>query len=106
MKRSFRVRGWSRPTTVAAVVRSPAWTPQWRLRENPFVQWQRRCYALYLWHWPVLVYYLVARDGEEVGLRGGAVIIALAFVLAVLTHHLVEKPVRCPGDGHGARGVR
>jgi len=51
-------------------------------------------YALYLWHWPVLVLYLVSRDREEVGLRGGAVIIALAFVLAVLTHHLVERPLR------------
>ncbi len=51
-------------------------------------------YALYLWHWPVLVLYLVSRDREEVGPRGGAVIIALAFVLAVLTHHLVERPLR------------
>ncbi|MFI7121121.1 acyltransferase family protein [Amycolatopsis sp. NPDC049868] len=60
-------------------------------------------YALYLWHWPVLVFYLVARDREEVGLRGGAVIIALAFVLAVLTHHLVEKPVRVSAIGAGNR---
>ncbi|MER6670931.1 acyltransferase family protein [Amycolatopsis japonica] len=60
-------------------------------------------YALYLWHWPVLVFYLVARDREEVGLRGGAVIIALAFGLAVLTHHLVEKPVRVSAIGAGSR---
>lgn len=56
-------------------------------------------YSLYLWHWPVLVFYLVLRDRQEVGLRGGAVIIALAFVLAVLTHHLVEKPVRVSAIG-------
>ncbi|RSM53192.1 acyltransferase [Amycolatopsis sp. WAC 01376] len=60
-------------------------------------------YALYLWHWPVLVFYLVARDREEVGLRGGAVIIALSFALAVLTHHLVEKPVRVSAIGAGNR---
>ncbi|WP_340685589.1 acyltransferase family protein [Amycolatopsis coloradensis] len=60
-------------------------------------------YALYLWHWPILVFYLVARDREEVGLRGGAVIIALAFVLAVLTHHLVEKPVRVSAIGTANR---
>ncbi|MEV7554334.1 acyltransferase family protein [Amycolatopsis sp. NPDC089917] len=60
-------------------------------------------YALYLWHWPVLVFYLVARDREEVGLRGGAVIIALSFVLAVLTHHLVEKPIRASEIGARTR---
>ncbi|OXM53051.1 acyltransferase family protein [Amycolatopsis alba] len=60
-------------------------------------------YALYLWHWPVLVFYLVARDRVEVGLRGGAVIIALAFVLAVLTHHLVEKPIRASEIGARTR---
>jgi peptidoglycan/LPS O-acetylase OafA/YrhL len=51
-------------------------------------------YALYLWHWPVLVLYLVTRDRTEVGLRGGLMIVAVSVVLAVLTHHLVENPVR------------
>ncbi|MEV1118016.1 acyltransferase family protein [Actinosynnema sp. NPDC049800] len=51
-------------------------------------------YALYLWHWPVLVLYLVVRGREEVGWLGGAVVIGLSVVLAVATHHLVEAPVR------------
>ncbi|MEU6645629.1 acyltransferase family protein [Saccharomonospora sp. NPDC046836] len=51
-------------------------------------------YSLYLWHWPVLLFYLAARDREEVGLRGGAIVIAVSLVLAALTYHLVEKPVR------------
>ncbi|WP_181781243.1 acyltransferase family protein [Pseudonocardia pini] len=51
-------------------------------------------YALYLWHWPVLVLYLVLLDRAAVGLRGGAVIIGISVVLAVLTHHLVEEPIR------------
>ncbi|MGI9000306.1 MAG: acyltransferase family protein [Pseudonocardia sp.] len=50
-------------------------------------------YPLYLWHWPVLILYLATRDREQVGLSGGAVIIGASLVLAVLTHHLVEKPV-------------
>jgi peptidoglycan/LPS O-acetylase OafA/YrhL len=49
-------------------------------------------YALYLWHWPVLVLYLVTRDRETVG-PAGAVILGVSLVLALLTHHLVEKPV-------------
>lgn len=51
-------------------------------------------YSLYLWHWPVLVFYLTARDRAEVGLRGGAVIVAISVVLAIATHHLVEEPIR------------
>jgi peptidoglycan/LPS O-acetylase OafA/YrhL len=51
-------------------------------------------YALYLWHWPVLILFLVTREQEAVGLRGGLAIIAVSTVLAVLTHHLVEEPIR------------
>lgn len=56
-------------------------------------------YALYLWHWPVLVFYLVARGREEVGLVGGLGVIALSAALAVATHHLVEEPVRSSAIG-------
>ncbi|GAA5160629.1 acyltransferase family protein [Amycolatopsis dongchuanensis] len=51
-------------------------------------------YSLYLWHWPVLVFYLVARDRAEVGLLGGAFVIGIAALLAVATYHLVEQPAR------------
>ncbi|MGC7102526.1 acyltransferase family protein [Amycolatopsis lurida] len=51
-------------------------------------------YSLYLWHWPVLVLYLVAAGRVEVGLLGGLGIIALSVVLSVLTHHFVETPLR------------
>jgi peptidoglycan/LPS O-acetylase OafA/YrhL len=50
-------------------------------------------YTLYLWHWPVLVLYLVARDREQVGLVGGLGVIGFSLVLSALTHHLVEQPV-------------
>ncbi|MCU1629453.1 MAG: acyltransferase 3 [Pseudonocardia sp.] len=51
-------------------------------------------YALYLWHWPVLVFFLVVRDRAEVGLPDGAVVVAISVVLAIATHHLVEEPLR------------
>ncbi|WP_020672209.1 acyltransferase family protein [Amycolatopsis nigrescens] len=51
-------------------------------------------YALYLWHWPILVFYLVARGRERVGFTGGMAIIGLSLVLAAATYHLLEKPVR------------
>jgi peptidoglycan/LPS O-acetylase OafA/YrhL len=51
-------------------------------------------FTLYLWHWPVLLFYLMARERSEVGWRGGALIIAVSLVLSVLTYHFVEQPVR------------
>ncbi|OLT43097.1 acyltransferase [Saccharomonospora sp. CUA-673] len=50
-------------------------------------------FSLYLWHWPLLLFYVMVREQSTVGLRGGAAIIAASLVLAALTYHLVEKPV-------------
>lgn len=50
-------------------------------------------FTLYLWHWPVLVLYMVGRDRAEVGVTGGLGIIAVAVLLAVATHHLLEQPL-------------
>ena len=63
-----------------------SWKPLMRLGDMS--------YALYLWHWPVLVIYLIWRDRQEVGPVGGTAIIALALVLAYLTTRLVERPLR------------
>ena len=61
-------------------------------------------YPLYLWHWPVLVLFMVARDRDDVGLLGGLAVIALSVLLAVLTSRLVEGPaLRLPigvGDAY------
>jgi peptidoglycan/LPS O-acetylase OafA/YrhL len=54
----------------------------------------RVSYPLYLWHWPVLVLFMVARDQDEVGPLGGIAVIAMAVVLAVLTSRFVESPVQ------------
>ncbi|MGW4485553.1 acyltransferase family protein [Amycolatopsis sp. NPDC004368] len=51
-------------------------------------------FSLYLWHWPVLVFYLVVRDRSAVGLLGGAVVIGVSFVLSIVTYHFIENPIR------------
>ena len=61
---------------------------------GPLVRMGDISYALYLWHWPVLVIYLIYRDRESVGVVGGTAIIALSLVLAYLTNRFVEKPLR------------
>jgi peptidoglycan/LPS O-acetylase OafA/YrhL len=51
-------------------------------------------YPLYLWHWPVLVLFMVARDQDEVGLLGGIAVITVSVVLAVITVRFVESPLQ------------
>ncbi|MFD7657991.1 acyltransferase family protein, partial [Actinosynnema sp. NPDC059797] len=60
-------------------------------------------YTLYLWHWPVLVFYLVTGDRTDPGPLGGALVIGLSLALSVVTHHLVEQPVRRSPIGATAR---
>jgi peptidoglycan/LPS O-acetylase OafA/YrhL len=51
-----------------------------------------RSYALYLWHWPVLVLYLAYSDGKAPSFLGAAGVIALSVVLAAATLPLLERP--------------
>jgi peptidoglycan/LPS O-acetylase OafA/YrhL len=64
------------------------------LSSRPLVYLGNLSFALYLWHWPVLLLYLIARDRPAVGPLGGAVVIGLSLLLSVLTYHFVEEPVR------------
>ncbi|WP_326951284.1 acyltransferase [Amycolatopsis sp. NBC_01307] len=69
------------------------------LASRPFEYLGNLSYSLYLWHWPVLLFYLVARHREEVGLLGGAFVIAVSVGLAALTYHFVESLVRASAIG-------
>lgn len=71
------------------------------LASRPLLRLGASAYALYLWHWPILIAYLVLSDRTEAGLTGGLVVIALSLVLAELTTRLIETPIRRPsGTGH------
>lgn len=50
-------------------------------------------YALYLWHWPVLVFYLHVSGREEATWRGGFYVIAASLVLAAATTYTLERPL-------------
>ncbi|WP_421083175.1 acyltransferase family protein [Rothia nasimurium] len=50
-------------------------------------------YALYLVHWPILVFYLAQTRQEKAGLFAGLVLLALSGVLAWALTQLVEKPL-------------
>lgn len=50
-----------------------------------------RSYGIYLWHWPLLIFYLNIKDQPAVGIRGAAVVFVIALVLAALTYRVVEQ---------------
>ena len=64
------------------------------LSSKPAVTLGDTSYALYLWHWPVLVLALAATGVEAPNLVQGLAIVAASVVLAVLTTRFVEKPLR------------
>ncbi|MGY1520675.1 acyltransferase family protein [Luteimonas sp. A482] len=55
-------------------------------------------YSLYLWHWPLIVFYK-AWAGVDPGWLDGLALMAAALILAALTKRYVEDPFR---RGHGS----
>jgi peptidoglycan/LPS O-acetylase OafA/YrhL len=51
-------------------------------------------YALYLVHWPILVFWIAIADQGDPGPIAGGVIILASIVLAIVIHRLVERPLR------------
>ena len=61
---------------------------------KPLVALGDNSYALYLWHWPLLVLALAGAGITAPNLFQGLCIVAASIVLAVLTTRFVEKPLR------------
>lgn len=53
----------------------------------------RISYPLYLWHWPLLIFYLQVRDYSRLGWAGALFVFVLSVLLAWLTHRLIEVPI-------------
>jgi peptidoglycan/LPS O-acetylase OafA/YrhL len=51
-------------------------------------------YPLYLWHWVMLTFGRIARDGDDLPRTWRLALIGGSFVLAWLTFRLVERPIR------------
>ena len=64
------------------------------LETTPVLSLGRASYALYLVHWPLLVFTLVVRHGEPLSLLEGLVLIAVSIALAYLLTALVDRPLR------------
>jgi peptidoglycan/LPS O-acetylase OafA/YrhL len=87
------------PTLAAAAIITAGQSGS-RLGVDRFLTWKPlvalgdNSYALYLWHWPLLVLALAGAGITAPNLFQGLCIVAASVVLAVLTTRFVEKPLR------------
>jgi peptidoglycan/LPS O-acetylase OafA/YrhL len=50
-------------------------------------------YPLYLWHWPLLVFYRIVQEGMSPR-AGRMLLILIAVVLSIITYQVIERPIR------------
>ncbi len=68
--------------------------PNRLLSTRPFVWLGSIAYSLYLWHWPLLIFWLVYTDRSHAGFLDGAGVLLVSVVLAYATTRCVENPLR------------
>jgi peptidoglycan/LPS O-acetylase OafA/YrhL len=89
--------GWSAALPVAGgalLLSAPAaWGARQLLSSGPIVFVGLISYPLYLWHWPLLVFFAIIKFAPLTLLESG-LIVALSIALAWATYRLVEVPIR------------
>ncbi|KUI21727.1 acetyltransferase [Mycobacterium sp. IS-1496] len=68
--------------------------PNRLLATAPFVTLGSMAYSLYLWHWPLLIFWLSYTGHSRVDFWQGAGVLAVSGVLAWLTMRYIEEPLR------------
>lgn len=51
-------------------------------------------YGLYLWHWPLLIFYMELRDRVAIGMRGAIFILTISIFLAIIMNRVLEQPLQ------------
>jgi peptidoglycan/LPS O-acetylase OafA/YrhL len=74
-----------------------AWSPGSISRFAPIQVLGDISYAVYLWHWPLIVLYPYV-FGADFALLGGLAILVVSVVLGLLTKKFVEDPARYPRE--------
>ena len=74
--------------------RMPA--PNRLLAAGPLAELGAVAYTLYLWHWPLLIFWLSYTGNAHVNFVEGAAILLASGLLAYLTTRFVEDPLRYP----------
>jgi peptidoglycan/LPS O-acetylase OafA/YrhL len=68
--------------------------PNRLLASAPFVALGAMAYSLYLWHWPLLIFWLSYTGHQRASLLDGAGVLVVSGVLAWLTTRYIEEPLR------------
>jgi len=68
--------------------------PNRLLATGPLVALGAMAYSLYLWHWPLLIFWLSYTGHRHADFVEGAAVLLVSGVLAYLTTRLVEDPLR------------
>jgi hypothetical protein len=68
--------------------------PNRLLATAPFVSLGAMAYSLYLWHWPLLIFWLSYTGRSRVNFLEGAIVLLVSGLLAWLTTRYVENPLR------------
>lgn len=87
------------PTLAASLViiagdTQTRWGPEKLLTARPLLALGGFSYALYLVHWPILVFYLAQTKQEKAGFLAGVGLLLVSGVIAWALNQLVEKPLR------------
>ncbi|OBF79702.1 acetyltransferase [Mycobacterium sp. 852002-51163_SCH5372311] len=68
--------------------------PNRLLAAGPLVTLGAMAYSLYLWHWPLLIFWLSYSGHAHAGFFDGTAVLLISGVLAYFTTRLVEDPLR------------
>jgi len=73
--------------------------PNRLLATGPLVTLGAMAYALYLWHWPLLIFWLAYTGHAHANFFEGTAVLLISGVLAYLTMRFVEEPLRYRAAG-------
>ncbi|GAA1852206.1 acyltransferase family protein [Myceligenerans crystallogenes] len=79
------------------------WGPRRLLEGRPLTLLADLSYAIYLWHWPLLMAWTYLRRSSDPGEKGALLILVVSVLLAWLTDRFVSGPVQRLGTRTGAR---
>lgn len=78
--------------------------PNRLLATGPFLSLGAMSYSLYLWHWPLLIFWLAYSGHSRAYFVDGTAVLVVSGILAWLTTRYVENPLRRPSTSAGSAG--
>jgi len=61
---------------------------------RPLAAFGEISFSFYLWHWPVLIYFMIVSGRTQLGLLSGLLVIAVALCGAYSTNRWLERPIQ------------